>query len=648
MDSKSIRQVREAANIRGRRKKSSSPRPLVSKSFPWKTMGFIAKDLATQMTASCAIAELKLFSQLVRAKDVKNYIYMCKNRWALKSMQSLASALRNEGLAGNEVLYHLRMIRLLTCFQKYPFQDESLNPTTRAFRTFLTYEQLCSKTNSDPIFKVFDQEEDSNELNTYDNLVTCNVLRFAKERILQVLGVTPDLRAFNAHLRHGPGATADKRGQNSIPILKWIPPFGCTKSAEKFFLDVINTDQRWLRSIAETWENHYLEYHEVAPQNHVKRITSSSLCFVPKTAETDRVITIEPTANMYLQLGIDFLIRKSLKAFGIDINTQEKNQLLAKKSSLDDTLVTLDLSSASDSIALVWLDLFPPRWRELLLALRTHYTTYETSDVRFSNHPLQKLSAMGNGYTFAVETLIFYALLYGVYKVENESLKDDLDSIAIYGDDIIFPVRHYSVYSYVLHRLGFRENIEKTFSHGPIRESCGQDFFLGKRIDRFTIKSVPLYYYEICILHNSFFSLSEDYGFDLPFTLKYFTSMDPKKNYGPRIEDTCSWYFTNNLPRKSFDRDTQTLYIKTKRFVISHPTLYKVSETSVEKNFIPLMYLNRYHECDFPSHNEFGRFLDTGQAIAYLQKKFEKSYADSYLFFKAKKRVRLTHAKVHI
>lgn len=631
---------KKIGHVQRSKKKKTSIRT-ISEDYAWKTLGFLCKDLKNLVgTSLVMVEELKILSSIVRQRDLQRYLITCKARWALKSMDTIASALQNENQEWSVILQFLRIIRIFTIFQKYLFEGNSSLTRQKAFDTFKTYELLCCKTNKDPIFKIYDDTEDSDEISTYDNLVTCKVLSFMKQRIQEILGCVPDLDTFCANLRHGPGATSDKRGEFSIPVEKWVPPFSCTKSAEKFFLSAISADKRWIRSINDADCNLSATfYYEKALQETVKRTTCSVLHFVRKTAETDRTITIEPTANMFLQLGANFIIRQGLLDHGIDLSTQEKNQELAKRASIDDSLVTIDLSSASDSLSLVLLDLFPPRWREFLLTLRTHYTLLDNGEF----YPLAKISAMGNGYTFALETVIFHSLVYATHRVLDIPFKKDDN--AVYGDDIIVPKEIYGTLSYLLHRLGLRENVDKTFSRGPVRESCGMDYFKGFRIDRPTIKRKPTSNYELCIDHNSFYTLCNRYGFELPSVLSYISSHDPKPCYGPEIEDLCSWYFTKN-PGQSFCSKTQTLGYRTRRFIVSHPKI-KPRKNNYRNFFEPMCYLTRSQEKETVP-KATGRFVVAGDLLSFCRHVDDETLADSPFFLKKRKNVRHVHVFVPI
>jgi len=92
-------------------------------------------------------------------------------------------------------------------------------------------------------------------------------------------------------------------------------------------------------------------------------------------------------------------------------------------------------------------------------------------------HVNEMFSSMGNGFTFELESLLFYAIskatafCTGVRGV-----------ISVYGDDIIVPTALYDDLVWTLGWCGFSVNPEKSFSSGPFRESCGGHYFNGRDI----------------------------------------------------------------------------------------------------------------------------------------------------------------------
>jgi hypothetical protein len=154
------------------------------------------------------------------------------------------------------------------------------------------------------------------------------------------------------------------------------------------------------------------------------RVRGNRVTVVPKNAKTDRVIAIEPSLNMELQLGAGAFLRERLKEFcKLDLTDQSQNQKLAAVAHIRG-LATVDLSSASDSISseLVW-DLLPYDLADYLDRLRSR--TYQIDD---KWHASARWSSMGNGYTFELETLIFWALSSSISVWSR-----------VYGDDIIVP-----------------------------------------------------------------------------------------------------------------------------------------------------------------------------------------------------------------
>jgi len=183
------------------------------------------------------------------------------------------------------------------------------------------------------------------------------------------------------------------------------------------------------------------------------------------------VIAIEPGINLWFQKALGSMIRRRLARFGIDLNDQSRNQSLAYLSSIDGSLATVDFSSASDSISLeVVRELLPPRWFQILDIVRSKVGRKSDGTIVRWN----KFSSMGNGFTFELESLIFFAAASAV----QEYLHLD-GEISVFGDDVILDVRGYPMFAEYSAFLGFRVNLQKSFSSGGFRESCGSHYFSG-------------------------------------------------------------------------------------------------------------------------------------------------------------------------
>lgn len=208
-------------------------------------------------------------------------------------------------------------------------------------------------------------------------------------------------------------------------------------------------------------------------------VNSSEFAVVPKSWKTDRGIMIEPIVNTFLQKGIGCYIRERLRENGINLNDQTRNQRLALLGSKSGAYATIDLSMASDTIAsLLVLDLLPHEWFDLLDRCRCAFTRMPDGQLR----ELEKFSSMGNGYTFELESLIFFALCSVVCPGEV---------VSVYGDDLIVPTHRYSDVISALRLLGFIPNDDKSFGVGPFRESCGADFFEGINVRPIFFKDFP-------------------------------------------------------------------------------------------------------------------------------------------------------------
>jgi hypothetical protein len=185
--------------------------------------------------------------------------------------------------------------------------------------------------------------------------------------------------------------------------------------------------------------------------------------------------------NIYMQLGMGYCLRRKMARWGINLNDQSVNQTRAYQSSINGKLATLDLKSASNSVtqALVWRmigetphSMLDPTWYKMLDALRT-----ESAMIDDTPHTYELFSAMGNGFTFELESLIFFAL--SVSACEVLGIPED---VTVYGDDLIVPVEAVDLLTKVLAWCGFRLNTDKSFSMSTgniFRESCGKHYRNG-------------------------------------------------------------------------------------------------------------------------------------------------------------------------
>lgn len=211
------------------------------------------------------------------------------------------------------------------------------------------------------------------------------------------------------------------------------------------------------------------------------RLVKGNILFtVPKTALIDRVSCKEPDYNIFAQKAAGDFIRGRLRRKAkIDLNDQSVNRNLAREGSKTGLLATIDLSSASDSLTtgLVSL-LLPHEWFKLLDALRCDKTF-----INGASHSNAMFSSMGNGFTFELESLIFWALAHTIRGVTRAYGK-----ISVFGDDIIVPTSCAGALIQFLFWVGFRTNVKKTFVRGPFKESCGGHYYGGFDVTPFYMK----------------------------------------------------------------------------------------------------------------------------------------------------------------
>lgn len=390
------------------------------------------------------------------------------------------------------------------------------------------------------------------------------VLDELRKEIQLLIGDAPDLDLVYANGLHGPGQTAGGQFKNGkvTEFFKYSTiPYTVSSQALPHAKAVINQDPRWIGALIDFYRESKM-IPQWSPINMddfwlsvLKVVDCSEITSVPKTALTDRFIAMEPTFNVFLQLGVDRVLReKLLSSWGYDLNDQELNQKLACEGSITDLLATLDLVGASDCIALILVYLlFPPEWISLLLDLRmTHGHIKQTDQiVKFS-----KLSSMGNGYTFVIESIIFGAATRVAMKRTGCHGKS-----AVYGDDIICPSGATTLLVEILDLLGFEVNSEKSFFSGPFRESCGADFFLGHNVRPLFITDefadVPSLFH----LTNAFFMLERrwewPYGHTFKQTRQRLLSWIPtdfrSECRGPISDSTNTHIFSDEPLRRSKD-----------------------------------------------------------------------------------------------
>lgn len=302
------------------------------------------------------------------------------------------------------------------------------------------------------------------------------VLVRAREEILRLIGHEPPLGPISRQFGFSSGASTRQTREYGDAAYKYSADAEVTPNAYCVAVAAISVNPMWKRM-----------YDDVVDPPTVwgNRITT-----VEKNYKTRRVIAIEPCLNMYVQRGIGAHLRRRLKSVGIDLNDQTINQ----RAAADLGNATIDFSMASDLISQGLVNyLLPPAWVDLLAACRSELGVLEDGELIRYN----KISSMGNGYTFELESLIFWALARAVVPPEDHS------RIAVYGDDVIIPVTYATDFLEASRRAGFIPNAEKSFWEGPFRESCGKHFHSGYDVSPFYLKKPVRDLSDLFLLHNN-------------------------------------------------------------------------------------------------------------------------------------------------
>lgn len=386
-----------------------------------------------------------------------------------------------------QVFVHRQTIALL---KKYPFTSSDLakSPREAAIEKWSASEAACKATNER--IRAYSPEDIPSWV-PLARLAVQDVLgELTPARVMQIIGMG----------KHGPGSTLSSHGNRLSAYYKFADlPYSVCRRATPYAYAAMSQDHKWIEFLESTGRRTRLPPNRHAHLQRELQIMSQcvefedsdKITFVPKDCRTDRPIAVGSSFNIYLQLGVKAYMQERLRSFGVDLTDQTRNQryamLGAKYSQIGGTVnerqfSTIDLASASDTISIEIVKLLlPPEWFAFLSDLRHASGSFEGTTIVY-----EKFSAMGNGFTFPLESLIFYAISKGVH--EDHGWQFTPNDFAVYGDDII--VRFYTAPSVIdaLVWAGFTVNDEKSYLSGPFKESCGEDYFLEHNVRPFYLK----------------------------------------------------------------------------------------------------------------------------------------------------------------
>ncbi len=304
--------------------------------------------------------------------------------------------------------------------------------------------------------------------------------------------VFPEIDPIQLVCQHGPGVTADRLLSNERNrIRQW------SDRAELNFPSDLHAYPNYGYAAESTGIsacNNGVNFLSVRDEPSVRVV------FVPKTQTAPRVIAIEPSFVQYMQQSmlhhiVPILESHALTRNSIRFTDQSRNQELARRSSVDKSLATLDLKDASDRVHFLLVSrIFEGSGiLEHLEDSRSLHATLPTGQ----NVVLNKFASMGSALCFPVEAMVFYTLIQTCMHDQDDvrpsssSIRHYSDLIDIYGDDIIVPVEYADVVVRKLEAYGLRVNVNKSFRHSLFRESCGGDYYNGISVKPVYARQVP-------------------------------------------------------------------------------------------------------------------------------------------------------------
>lgn len=365
---------------------------------------------------------------------------------------------------------------LSSILTKYPGLNTGLDLKEIGLRSFLGSESACLSANNRLVRPLA------------SSLTSCltmhSVMFTARRKIGRLLGPFSWDRA-EEHFSFGPGATFGLRHREGDAYYKFRSQPDVTAGCAVLAFTALRRVPRWFEHVAALAGESPDKLLDMSPALAVRRVfrivPGNRVTFVPKDAKKLRTIAIEPLMNGFIQHGIGKLIRLRLKRAGVNLDDQFVNQQMAKEASVSNRMATLDLSAASDSICLELVrSLLPEDWFDAVMSCRSPIGVLpDGTEVKY-----QKVSSMGNGFTFELESLIFWALSSACCDL----LHLEEHHVSVYGDDIISPSWAVPTIRWVLNFCGFTLNESKSFADGPFRESCGKHYFLGHDVTPFYIR----------------------------------------------------------------------------------------------------------------------------------------------------------------
>jgi len=428
-----------------------------------------------------ALGQIKHLFTIAELNSITGYIR--SNKFDVHDLPVVSSKLEEARANGTMNVADFRgLYQFASLLKKYPFRGNDKICLMKGLEKLQAGEKSCKEVN-ESIEQRFAADSD-----LFNRVIAI---------IEDILGVDVPCDFLDTDICFGPGSTVNPNGrtyEETSLFFKLSDKLIVPKKAKMYLAALLSYQPNWVDMLGthyhlDRWNFENRISFELAVFNRhfviVDNDYPSKIGFVPKSSDEHRAIGIEMNGLVPLQMVVGSLIRHRLKSRGIDLNSQGRNRHMARLANTFD-LATIDLANASSSISLELVrKLLPPQWFGLIDAFRTEVGTHKPTNTTIS---YEMVSSMGNGFTFELESLIFYALASAIAEREGLSRIESRRSITVFGDDIIVPRRIVSGLVDSMNLFGFTVNLGKSFYKGHFFESCGYDYYRNEQVRPFFLK----------------------------------------------------------------------------------------------------------------------------------------------------------------
>lgn len=457
-------------------------------------------------------------------------------------------------------------LKLIFCGERKLIEDSDQSIyAIRAIRQVCSFfkkeKRMCSDERVKDALINFCQIDDDMRVSLEDS---CSTELFQDVSAYVVSSVFKDFQSENLVPKHGPGATADRLNGNQ--------KFVQSKIAWPKQLDSLVNRDLFLYN---TEESCYLDTEDVKTVEPYA--LPSRLSCVPKTAETPRVIALEPTAMQMVQQPLkDYLVKSiegaPLTKGHVNFSDQTINRRLALENSRSREYATVDLSAASDRVSKEQIYLLfsvYPELRSALFSARSNFI-----DISGSIRELNKFASMGSALCFPCEAIYFFVLCICSI-LENRKLPaspSNISNIAkrvyVYGDDIIVPSTEVDYLIKFMAKFKARVGAEKSFSKGFFRESCGMDAYNGVDITPvYNRRSILSSRRDVPCAVSNVSTVNQLHAAGYIQTALYFKELiEIHLGKLPSVEETCAglgWHFGNYASKSRVSKQLQRKEVRT-------------------------------------------------------------------------------------